>query len=73
MLPTRRFDEYGKPTAYSSSNGSDAVNNNHLMYRGYYYDFKSHRNMGGFNGGLGLYYLGSRYYDANIGRFISIH
>ena len=41
------------------------------MYRGYYYDFRSHNNTDGFQGSLGLYFLGSRYYDPNIGRFIS--
>lgn len=65
------YDEYGKPTAHNSGNGDEMANINHLMYRGYYYDFRSHNNTDGFQGGLGLYYLGSRYYDANIGRFIS--
>ena len=36
------------------------VANNPFTYRGYYYDYD-----------LGLYYLQSRYYDANVGRFIN--
>ena len=47
-----------------------ALDANHLLYRGYYYDFELYYR-DEFTGGLGLYYLGSRYYDANIGRFIS--
>ncbi|MCR4673268.1 MAG: RHS repeat-associated core domain-containing protein [Lachnospiraceae bacterium] len=34
--------------------------NNHLLYRGYYYDSET-----------GLYYLNSRYYDPEVGRFIN--
>ncbi|MBQ8321073.1 MAG: hypothetical protein IJX92_01745, partial [Clostridia bacterium] len=37
-----------------------AVYENPLRYRGYYYDRD-----------LGMYYLGSRYYDYKVGRFIS--
>ena len=40
--------------------GSTSADRNGLLYRGYYYDSD-----------LGLYYLGSRYYDASIGRFIN--
>ena len=41
--------------------GADkAVTKNPFMFRGYYYDSD-----------LQLYYLNSRYYDANTGRFIS--
>ena len=36
------------------------ANTNPLRYRGYYYDTDT-----------GLYYLQSRYYDSNIGRFIN--
>ncbi len=37
------------------------ANKNPFRYRGYYYDFET-----------GLYYLNSRYYDPEIGRFINI-
>ena len=40
--------------------GSTSADRNGLLYRGYYYDTD-----------LKLYYLGARYYDANIGRFIN--
>ena len=64
------YDEYGVPTVDITKDTKGIRDINHLMYRGYYYDFESY-NSSGFTGGLGLYYLGSRYYDANIGRFIS--
>ena len=45
----------------SSYVGSDAyITKNPFTYRGYYYDFD-----------LEMYYLGSRYYDAKVGRFIN--
>ncbi|MBQ8168062.1 RHS repeat-associated core domain-containing protein, partial [bacterium] len=50
-------------TASTYHNGGDdilAVYENPLRYRGYYYDRD-----------LGMYYLGSRYYDCKVGRFIS--
>jgi len=53
-----RYDAWGNCTASNAIN--DVVANNPFRYRGYYYDKD-----------LGLYYLGTRYYDANIGRFIS--
>ncbi len=37
------------------------ANKNPFRYRGYYYDFET-----------GLYYLNSRYYDPEIGRFINV-
>ena len=46
--------------SYDSITDSYVLNNNPFRYRGYYYDVD-----------LGLYYLNSRYYDSNIGRFIS--
>ena len=64
------YDEYGVPTVDITKDTKGVRDINHLMYRGYYYDFESY-NSNGFTGGLELYYLGSRYYDANIGRFIS--
>ncbi|MBQ4072058.1 MAG: RHS repeat-associated core domain-containing protein, partial [Clostridia bacterium] len=44
----------------NGGNTIDAVVNNSILYRGYYFDRD-----------LGLYYLISRYYDPNTGRFIS--
>ena len=44
---------------YTDYENSSAINNP-FRYRGYYFDE-----------GLNLYYLGSRYYDQNTGRFIS--
>ena len=48
------------------ANGNEITNTNHIghrnpyRYRGYYYSTE-----------LGLYYLKSRFYDPEIGRFIS--
>ena len=55
------YSAWGNPTIieYNGGKSTTAVNN-HLTYRGYYYDTD-----------LGLYYLISRYYDAITGRFIS--
>ena len=47
-------------TTYHNGGASTTAINNPYTYRGYYYDKD-----------LGLYYLQSRYYDANICRFIS--
>ena len=56
------YEGYGE--CYSLSNTSDKAPlmsaNNHLLYRGYVMDK-----------GTGLYYLQSRYYDPNVGRFIN--
>lgn len=70
------YDAWGKATiatvskdssgnyVYTTVTESTAPNHiatlNPIRYRGYYYDSD-----------LGLYYLQSRYYDANIGRFIN--
>ena len=55
------YDAWGN-TAYTYYAGasSTAAVNNPFRYRGYYYD-----------NDLGLYYLQTRYYDANTGRFIN--
>ena len=55
------YDPWGKVSiSYSNDGASTSAAKNSLTYRGYYYDKD-----------LGLYYLISRYYDANTGRFIS--
>ena len=43
-----------------SSNASHIANINPIRYRGYYYDTET-----------GFYYVSSRYYDPEIGRFIN--
>ncbi len=53
------YDAWGNYTM-TELDGSTSASKNRLLYRGYYYDDY-----------LGFYYLGSRYYDANTGRFIS--
>ena len=45
-------------TTYHNSGASTAAQYNPLRYRGYYYDTE-----------LGFYYLNSRYYDPDSGRF----
>ena len=60
-LVSYSYDPWGKVyISYSNGGSSTSASKNSLMYRGYYYDKD-----------LGLYYLTSRYYDANTGRFIS--
>ena len=56
------YDAWGNfTTQYYIDGYSDlGVYDNPFTYRGYYYDYD-----------LGLYYLQSRYYDSNTGRFIS--
>ena len=56
------YDAWGNHTVtYHNGGGSlTAIVNNPIRYRGYYYDID-----------LGLYYLQTRYYDSNIGRFIN--
>ena len=55
------YDAWGNcTTTYYNGGGSTGARFNPFRYRGYYYDAD-----------LGLYYLNSRYYDANTGRFIS--
>ena len=55
------YDDWGKCTAYSSEfDYNDIGNLNPFRWRSYYYDTES-----------GLYYLQSRYYDPETGRFIN--
>ena len=55
------YDAWGNFTYTFYNNGSSTpVVYNPFRYRGYYYDAD-----------LGLYYLNSRYYDSNTGRFIN--
>ena len=61
------YDSWGKTISVTDEYGNDVTDDmNHIgninpfRYRGYYYDIET-----------GLYYLYSRYYDPEIGRFIS--
>ena len=61
------YDPWGKILAITDGNGVDVSSNsahianvNPTRYRGYYYDTET-----------GLYYVSSRYYDPEVGRFIS--
>ena len=53
------YDSWGNVTAIEGD--QDLGKKNPLRYRGYYWDEET-----------GLYYLASRYYDPEVGRFISI-
>ena len=62
------YDSWGTVLSITDGNGNSIVNNpnhigniNPIRYRGYYYDTES-----------SLYYLNSRYYDPNTGRFINV-
>ena len=59
VAATYSYDAWGVPTVTNIGN-STIGDINPIRYRGYYYDQET-----------GLYYLGSRYYDPEIGRFIS--
>ncbi len=61
------YDSWGKLVSITDGNGNDGTNDpasigyqNPFRYRGYYYDNET-----------GFYYLQSRYYDAETGRFIN--
>ena len=67
MLARYTYDAWGKPLTITDGAGADVSGNashianvNPFRYRGYYYDKES-----------GLYYVGSRYYDPQTGRFIN--
>ena len=54
------YDAWGVPTVTLDTSDCQIATINPFRYRGYYYDKE-----------IGLYYLQSRYYDADIGRFIN--
>ena len=54
------YDSWGKPLSTSGSLASTLGKNNPFRYRGYVYDEET-----------GFYYLQSRYYNPEVGRFIS--
>ena len=58
--PLLRFDSWGKLLSTSGSLASTLGKDNPFRYRGYVYDEET-----------GFYYLQSRYYNPEVGRFIS--
>ena len=54
------YDAFGKPTIVFDNSGKSIAHYNPYRYRSYYYDIET-----------GLYYLQSRYYDANTDRFVN--
>ena len=54
------YDAWGNPTSCTGSLAGSIGQKNPFRYRGYYYDTES-----------GLYYTASRYYDPEVGRFLS--
>lgn len=60
-IATYMYDAWGNITASNCVEGNEiSYELNHITYRGYYRDNET-----------GFYYLQSRYYDAEIGRFIN--
>jgi len=60
-LVTYNYDAWGNHTvSYENNGNTTAARYNPFRYRGYYYDVET-----------GLYYLNSRYYDPQVGRFIN--
>ena len=61
------YDAWGKLLGITDANGNAITASNHvavlnpIRYRGYFYDTET-----------GFYYLNSRYYDPQIGRFINV-
>ena len=66
VLANYEYDAYGKLLSITNSSGAEITSEssiallNPLRYRGYVYDSDT-----------GLYYLRSRYYDPDVGRFIN--
>ena len=54
------YDAWGVPTIKEDTSGYNIATVNPFRYRGYYYDAETN-----------LYYLQSRYYDPEVGRFIN--
>ena len=60
-LVTYTYDAWGNvTTSYSNGGASTAARHNPFRYRWYYYDTET-----------GFYYLNSRYYDPEVGRFLN--
>lgn len=54
------YDEWGKVLSVTGTEANGIGTRNPIRYRGYYYDTE-----------IGFYYLNSRYYDPETGRFIN--
>ncbi len=54
------YDAWGKVLSVTGTMASTLGQDNPFRYRGYYYDTET-----------GFYYLQTRYYDPEVGRFIS--
>ena len=59
-VATYTYDAWGKIVAFTDTSGLEIANRNPFRYRSYYYDTET-----------SLYYLESRYYDPETGRFIN--
>ena len=57
---TYSYDAWGRIISTTDTSGCNLASKNPFRYRGYYYDEET-----------GLYYVNSRYYDPEIGRFIN--
>ena len=60
IVAAYKYDAWGNVESATAYNSSDIVNLNPFRYRSYYYDAETN-----------LYYLNTRYYDPQIGRFIN--
>lgn len=66
VVANYNYDAWGNVISVTDANGTAITDSTHianvnpLRYRGYYYDSET-----------GFYYVSSRYYDPEIGRFIS--
>ena len=60
LIVSYEYDAWGKLLSTTGTQASTIGQANPLRYRGYVYDTET-----------GLYYLGSRYYDPGVGRFIN--
>ena len=59
-LVTYIYNAWGKPISIQDTSSNQIGSINPIRYRGYYYDSET-----------GFYYVSSRYYDPEVGRFIS--
>ena len=60
QVASYRYDAWGRDVSLNSYGSNDIATLNPFRYRSYYYDAE-----------LGMYYLNTRYYDPQIGRFIN--
>ena len=60
QVASYRYDAWGRDVSLNSYGSNDIATLNPFRYRSYYYDEE-----------IGLYYLNTRYYDPQVGRFIN--